>query len=324
MADHLPPFAVSAAEAGHTLAKVLRSRLGGTSWGEVKKLIAARRVKVGDAVASDEARRLKENEVVVLLPHPKPLPRAAHPERLVIRHLDEHVVVVEKPAGVNTVRHPKEWEWSDERRRLDPTLQDLTQWAVGGRLNRPAHGLPFLRVVHRLDKETSGLICFARSALAERELGSQFRFHTVVRRYLTVVPGVFTPRTIRSSLVPDRGDGRRGSTPLPGAGKQAVTHVTVEERLPGYTLLSCRLETGRTHQIRIHLSESGHPVCGDKVYVKRSDGTVFDDRSGAPRLALHATELGFTHPANGASLHWEMPFPADLRKFVDGLRAKAS
>lgn len=318
----LPPFAVTPQEAGHTLAKVLRSRLGGPSWGEVKKLIAARRVKVGDAVSSDDARRLKEGEVVVLLAEPKPLPRTAHPERLVVRHLDDHVVVVEKPPGVNTVRHPKEWEWSDERRRLDPTLQDIAQWAIAQRVGRPARELPFLRIVHRLDKETSGLLAFARSALAERELGQQFRRHTVTRRYLAVVPGVFAAQTIRSRLVPDRGDGRRGSTPLPNAGKEAVTHVAVEERLPGYTLVSCRLETGRTHQIRIHLSEAGHPVCGDKVYVRRPNGTVFADASNAPRLALHATEFGFDHPATGAKLHWTMPLPADLAKFVESIRAK--
>src|SRR5262245_42672226 len=122
MSPPLPPFAVTPQEAGHTLAKVLRSRLNGPSWNDARRLIAARRVKVGDAVCSDEARRLKENEVVVLLAEPKPLPRVAHPERLVVRHQDEHVVVVEKPAGVNTVRHPKEWEWSPQRRKLDPTL----------------------------------------------------------------------------------------------------------------------------------------------------------------------------------------------------------
>ncbi|WP_439621696.1 RluA family pseudouridine synthase [Gemmata sp.] len=320
MSATLPPFTVSPQEAGHTLAKVLRSRLGGPSWGEVRKLIAARRVKVGDAVCSDDARRLKEDEVIVLFDHPKPLPRVAHPDRLVVRHLDDHVVVVEKPAGVNTVRHPAELEWSEQRRELDPTLEDLTQWAIAKQLGRSSNDIPRLRIVHRLDKETSGLVSFARSVLAERELGLQFRKHTVVRRYLTVVPGVMTARTITSSLVPDRGDGRRGSTSMPDVGKVATTHVTVEERLPGYTLLSCRLETGRTHQIRIHLSESGHPVCGDKVYTKRRDGSVFDDTSGAPRLALHATELGFTHPASGATLHWAMPMPADLMKFVERLR----
>lgn len=320
MSFTLAPFTVTPQEVGFTLAKVLRSRLGGPSWNDVRKLIAARRVKVGDAVCSDEARRLKENELVVLLDHPKPLPKTAHPERLVVRHLDEHVVVVEKPAGVNTVRHPAELEWSEQRRELDPTLQDLTQWAVGHQQTRDHRDLPRLRIVHRLDKETSGLVVFARSALAERELGMQFRKHTVVRRYLTVVPGVISAQTITSNLVEDRGDGRRGSTKLPGVGKEAITHITPEERLPGYTLLSCRLETGRTHQIRIHLSEAGHPVCGDKVYVKKVNGDVFDDRSGAPRLALHATELGFEHPATGGHLHWSMPLPADLAKFVERLR----
>lgn len=321
MAESLAPFTVSPQEAGHTLAKVLRSRLHGPSWTVVRKLIAARRVKVGDAICSDDARRLKEDELVVLLEHPKPLPPAAHPDRLPIRHLDEHVVVVEKPAGVNTVRHPAELEWSEQRRELDPTLEDLTQWAVARQLNYLPRDLPRLRIVHRLDKETSGLVVFARSVLAERELGLQFRKHTVVRRYLAVVPGILAPRTMKSSLVPDRGDGRRGSTQLPDVGKVATTHVAIEERLSGYSLLSCRLETGRTHQIRIHLSEAGHPVCGDKVYVKKPGGDVFNDTSGAPRLALHATELGFTHPATEAPLHWTMPLPGDLAKFVEKLRA---
>jgi 23S rRNA pseudouridine1911/1915/1917 synthase len=324
MSASLPPFTITPQEAGFTLAKVLRSRLGGPSWNEVRKLIAARRVKVGDTVSTDEARRLKENEVVVLLEHPKPLPRAAHPERLVVRHLDEHVVVVEKPSGVNTVRHPAELEWSDERRELDPTLEDLTQWAAAHQLRRPARELPRLRIVHRLDKETSGLVVFARSVLAERELGRQFRKHTVVRRYLAVVPGYLSPQTIRSNLVPDRGDGRRGSTQLPVVGKAAVTHIAVETKLQGYSLISCRLETGRTHQIRIHLSEAGHPVCGDKVYVKRPGGSVFEDRSGAPRLALHAAELGFTHPASGQQLHWTMPLPGDLQSFVERLKGSGS
>ncbi len=320
MSFKLAPFTVAPQEAGFTLAKVLRSRLGGPSWNDVRKLIAARRVKVADAICSDEARRVKEDEVVVLLEHPKPLPRTAHPERLVVRHLDEHAVVVEKPSGVNTVRHPAELEWSEQRRELDPTLQDLTQWAVAYQLGRDARDIPRLRIVHRLDKETSGLVVFARSVLAERELGLQFRKHTVVRRYLTVVPGILSAQTIRSNLIDDRGDGRRGSTKLPNIGKEAVTHVSLEERLQGYTLLSCRLETGRTHQIRIHLSEAGHPVCGEKVYVKRPNGEMFDDQSEAPRLALHATELGFEHPATGEHLHWSMPLPGDLAKFVERLR----
>lgn len=276
---------------------------------------------IGGHVCTDPARRLKEGDVVELLAGSAPRPLNATPDELVIRHLDEHLVVVEKPAGISSVRHPAELAWPDQHRRLDPTLQDLTQWAIAKRLNRPTKSLPPLRIVHRLDKETSGLLVFARSVLGERELGRQFRKHTVVRRYLAVVPGYLTPRTIRSVLVRDRGDGRRGSTSLPDlGGKEAVTHVAVEEKLPRHTVLSCRLETGRTHQIRIHLAEAGHPVCGEKVYTRTADGRELPDTSGPPRLALHATELGFEHPVTGAHLHWTMPLPADLKRFVDGLR----
>jgi 23S rRNA pseudouridine1911/1915/1917 synthase len=324
--DHtqLPPFPVSPPEAGHTLAKVLRSRLHESqpSWTDVRSLITGRRVKVGDSLCTDPARRMKEGEVVELLAKPVHRPRSATAEGLVVRHLDDHVVVVEKPAGINTVRHPSELEWPDRHRQLDPTLQDLTQWAISRQLRRPARSLPPLRIVQRLDKETSGLVVFARSPLAERELGRQFRQHTVVRRYLAVVPGVVRLQTITTCLVRDRGDGRRGSTTLPGVGKKAVTHVAVEEILPGYTVLSCRLETGRTHQIRIHLSEAGHPICGDKVYHRKPTGEVIEDRSGAPRLALHAVELGFEHPVDGRKLHWTMPWPPDLARFVERLRGR--
>ena len=131
-----------------------------------------------------------------------------------------------------------------------------------------------------------------------------------------MVPGYLPAQTIRSRLVRDRGDGRRGSTTFPDQGKEAVTHIGPVERLAGYTLVACRLETGRTHQIRIHLAELGHPVCGEKVYGPRTDA------SGAPRLALHAAELGFVHPTTGEALRWEMPLPPDLATFVERLRAK--
>ena len=129
--------------------------------------------------------------------------------------------------------------------------------------------------------------------------------------------GKAASQRIATFLVRDRGDGRRGSTRVESLGKEAVTHVEAAEALPGYTLVHCRLETGRTHQIRIHLAELGHPVCGDRVYVHRRDGTVFPDASGAPRLALHATELGFRHPVSQEKLHWEMPLPPDLQTFLE-------
>jgi 23S rRNA pseudouridine1911/1915/1917 synthase len=163
-------------------------------------------------------------------------------------------------------------------------------------------------------------VVFARTVTAERGLGRQFHAHTVTRRYLALVQGYVPPQRIATRLVRDRGDGRRGSTAVPDVGKEAVTYVDVVERLPRYTLLSCRLETGRTHQIRIHLAELGHPVCGDKVYNRRRDGTIVPDASSAPRLALHAAELGFVHPVTGQPLHWRMPLPADLEALVDRLR----
>jgi len=142
----------------------------------------------------------------------------------------------------------------------------------------------------------------------------------VVRRYLALVHGLSVTQTIRSTLVRDRGDGRRGSTDQPGQGKEAITHVEMAERLPNFTLLSCRLETGRTHQIRIHLAEAGHPVCGEKVYIRLRNGSDFVDVSNSPRLFLHAVELGFQHPATAEELHWTMPLPAELEQVLVRLR----
>jgi len=147
---------------------------------------------------------------------------------------------------------------------------------------------------------------------------------TVSRRHSTLIAGSMSQQTIASILVKDRGDGRRGSSTFPGPGKRAVTHVSPVETLPGFTLLECRLETGRTHQIRIHLSEAGHPVCGDKVYCKRPTGEVVADASLAPRLMLHATELGFEHPVTGARLHFDMPIPPDMVQVLARLRNPAN
>jgi 23S rRNA pseudouridine1911/1915/1917 synthase len=184
----------------------------------------------------------------------------------------------------------------------------------------PPRKLTPVRKVHRLDKLTSGLVVFARSAVAERELGRQFKAHTVDRQYVAVVRGRPQPGTVRTWLIANRGDGRRGSSKTEGVGKLAVTHLVNVVPLGEYSLVTCRLETGRTHQIRIHLAELGHPVCGDPVYHLRPDGTKFPDESGAPRLALHAELLGFEHPTADKRMRWEMPPPADLRQFIDRLR----
>jgi 23S rRNA pseudouridine1911/1915/1917 synthase len=312
-------FLIPANQANQTLAAIVRAHLSGQSWNEVRKLIAARRVQINGELCLDPARRVKEGENITILKKPLPVPKA-HREELVIRHLDEHVVVVEKPSGINTVRHPSELRWDAKRRALSPTLQDRVQLAIAARFKRKVHELPRLRIVQRLDKETSGLVVFARSALAEAHLGRQFKAHSVVRRYLALVTGSATAQTIRSSLVPNRGDGRRGSTTLPNIGKEAITHLEVVEKLAKFTLLSCRLETGRTHQIRIHLAEAGHPVCGEKVYCRKMSGEIIPDESNSPRLFLHAAELGFRHPVTEQQLHWEMPLPPELTESLTRLR----
>jgi 23S rRNA pseudouridine1911/1915/1917 synthase len=320
MSERLPSFTLSAEQAGLTLTAVLRQRLSGQSWNQVRRLIETRRARVNGELCLDPARRLKEGETIELLSRPAAKPRQQ--EAIIIRHLDEHIVVVEKPAGLSTVRHPAERDWTDRRKALSPTLEDHVHKLLAKREGRFRKGpLSRLRIVHRLDKETSGLVVFARTVAAERDLGKQFHAHAVTRRYLAVVPGFVPPQRIASRFVRDRGDGRRGTIDQPGIGKEAITQVDVMERLLGYTLLVCRLETGRTHQIRIHLAELGHPVCGDKVYHHLLGGGELSDRSGAPRLALHAVELGFVHPLTHQKMHWEMPLPPDLQTFLDRLRS---
>lgn len=209
---------------------------------------------------------------------------AAGLPRFTIVHLDEHIVVVDKPAGLLTAPTPE----SDRN-----NLADL--------LARSEAGPGPIFVVHRLDLQTSGVLVFARSEHANRVLSERFRVHDMEREYLSVVAGAF----------PD--DVRTLDSPI--AGRRAVTQVRVEERLPGATLLRLHLLTGRTHQIRIHLHGTGHTVLGDPD--RRPTWPV----RPPPRMALHATRLGFAHPATSAPLRFESPWPADLTPWLDQLRA---
>mgnify|MGYP003600547986 FL=1 len=331
-------FHVADEEVGKTLAAMLRPRLAGMPWSQVQRLIRKRHVLVNGNLCCDEGRRLKPGEVVKLLEHPT-APQGRE-EDVRIRYADAHVVVVEKPAGMTSVRHDEERHWKASRKNLQPTLEDLLprilakreaktdagRGAGRGRMpagaqhaRKPIRTTP-VRPVHRLDRDTSGLMVFARTVPAERVLGAQFREHTTSRRYLAVAEGAVTAQTFDTRLVRDRGDGRRGGTADPEAGKKAITHVRPLESFDGYTLVECRLETGRTHQIRIHLSEAGHPLCGEKVYRHAAFQPPSVDRSGAPRLALHAAELGFEHPHTGEPMRFTMPLPADLQSFLARLR----
>lgn len=314
---------ISTEQESQTLAAIVRASQPDQSWSQVKRFIASRRVNLNAELCLDPARRLKAGDVIELLDQSQKLPEA-FVEELKVRYLDEHVVVVEKPPGINTVRHPSELDWDHRRRQLAPTLEDRLHKSIVARLGLPPRSPYRLRKVHRLDKLTSGLVVFARSGIAEQMLGRQFFKHTVQRRYQAIVMGKPAVQTIRSWLVSDRGDGRRGSIsgePTGRRAKLAITHIeSVEPINDKYSMVVCRLETGKTHQIRIHMAELGCLVCGDPVYVIRKDGSRFDDQSGAPRLALHAFELGFLHPTTGEALHWTMDLPSDLKQWVAKLR----
>jgi 23S rRNA pseudouridine1911/1915/1917 synthase len=316
---HIPP-----ASAEQTLAAALRHFLPGQSWGQVRQLIRSRRVQVNGNLCLDAARRLKPGEVVKVWEHPLAKPVEEADVRIV--YLDPHLVVVQKPAGITTLRHREERDWPERRKQRQPTLDELLTRILVKKHYRGAparRGAPLVRAVHRLDRDTSGLMVFARTVPAERLLVQQFAHHTIHRKYVAVVHGDCRAQTIQTQLVRDRGDGRRGSGADEQSGQQAVTHVKPLERLGPYTLVECQLETGRTHQIRIHLSECGHMVCGDKLYVKPAAGKPLADLSGAPRQALHAAELGFQHPITGEALFFRMPLPEDLQEFVDRLRHQA-
>lgn len=315
-------FRVLPRQVDQTISAALREWLPGRPWSEIRRLLKARQVTINGNLCTDAGQRLRLVDVVKVLPHSLAPP--AREDDVRIRYLDQHVAVVEKPAGMTSTRHADERELSPRQRQLQPTLDELLPRAIAKREHRRGKDAPrHIRSVHRLDRETSGLMVFARTVQAEKHLGQQFRVHSIRRRYVAIVEGAVTARTIESRLVRDRGDGRRGSTNLPDVGKTAVTHVRPLERLGDYTLIECELETGRTHQIRIHLAENGHPLCGDKVYRQPLFRAAKPDRSGAPRLALCAVELGFVHPITGETMHFEMPLSPDLAELVDRLRKSA-
>lgn len=314
-------------EAGQTLAALIRHWTPALSWTEARGVVERRRVMVNGNLCLDPARRVKESEVVKVTAHAQKKP--PDQEQVKIRHLDPFVVVVEKPAGVTSVRHPEEDDWKERRKQIQPTLDELIPKVIAREERFSQHGtkrgsrgsLPIVRAVHRLDRDTSGLMIFARTVDAERHLGVQFKEHSILRVYRAIVHGrLMEPKRYESNLVPDRGDGRRGSNSASKVGKRAVTHVKPIEVLKHFTMVECRLETGRTHQIRIHMAENGHILCGEKVYNRATFGEEIVDKSGAPRIALHAMELGFVHPITNVIMKFSMPFPPELQKLWDRMR----
>jgi 23S rRNA pseudouridine1911/1915/1917 synthase len=297
-------FTVGAGEHGQTLAAVLRKRLA-LPWTRARRLVERGKVTIAGAPARDGATRLRAGQAVAV---DEAAPTPATGPSVQIVYEDAHVVVIDKPTGVSSVPYEK---------RETGTAMDLLREAWRKRGRRASERA--LHVVHRIDKDTSGLLAFATTRAAERGLQALFRAHDVERSYLCVAHGVVKDMRVDSRLVTDRGDGLRGSTRQREQGKRAITHVRVVETLREATLCEVRLETGKTHQIRIHLAESGHPLVGETVYIRdwlRAEKEPLPSR----RLLLHAATLGFTHPITGARVQTTSALPADFLAELERLR----
>ncbi len=285
-----------------TIAAFVKARAN-VAWSVAKRHVTSGKVFVdGNVITEVDHRLLQGQNVELRMAAPKP----RDPEREgVLVYDDAHVVVIDKPSGISSVPYEE---------RETGTAMDLIRGAWR-RMGKPATSVP-LHVVHRIDRATSGLLAFAKSKRAEQGLAAQLRAHTMERMYICVAHGRVAPGRIESNLVVDRGDGLRGSTSDPHRGKRAVTHVSVREELRAATLCEVRLETGKTHQIRIHLAESGHPLVGEPVYTRDYRGTLIT----SPRLLLHAATLGFEHPITGERVSLSAELPPDFTAVVDRLR----
>jgi len=298
------------APAGVTLAAALRGRFPEKSWRQVRELCSSGKVTVDGERVLDGALRLAGGERVAWnMGKPDPRRRPERPGFRIVFE-DGHLVIIEKPEGISTVPY---------ERKESGTALDLIREAWR-RQGKSATVTP-LYTVHRIDKDTSGLVCFAKTKLAERGLHRIFKEHLAEREYTAVAHGRVRPGRIQSRLVPNRGDGLRGSTRRTDEGQDAITFVEVVEELRGASLCKVRLQTGRTHQIRIHLAEQGHPLVGETVYI-RDFSRHGGKQLACERLLLHAGTLGFDHPVTGKCVHYAAPPPPEFEAAVAKLRGR--
>jgi len=294
-----------------TVAAIVREQTG-AAWSRARDLCSEGRVTVNGERCLDSALRVPPGAVVVVDERAPKLRPGDLPESA-IAYFDRDVVVVDKPPGMLSVAY----EPGDK-----DTLADCTRTLL-----RRMRGRGFdrgLGVVHRLDKDTSGVMVFARTAEAKRILAMQFRAHDIERAYHAIAHGAVAAKRVETHLVTDRGDGIRGSYGhfrrprggIPPDAKRSLTHVRPIASLAGATLVECRLETGRQHQIRIHLSELGHPLVGERVYIRDYAGPKIE----SPRPMLHARVLGFVHPRTGQRMSFEREAPEDFRAMIESLR----
>ena len=294
-------------ERPQTLAALLRLK-STLPWSRAQSLCERGKVSVNGQVELDGAMRPRPGATIEV-DETRPTPKA---ETVPIVYEDPHVVVIDKPSGVSSVPYET---------RESGTAMDAVRdaWRAQG---KRATETP-LFVVHRIDKDTSGLIAFAKTKAAEKAMAGLFRTHDIERTYLCVAHGAVVDRRVESNLLEDRGDGLRGSSRQPRKGKRAVTHVRLLEALPDTSYLEVKLETGKTHQIRIHLAELGNPLVGERVYIRD-----YLHRVGEPipatRLLLHAATLGFLHPITGETVALSAALPPAFLAAMNALRRRKS
>ena len=249
--------------------------------------------------------KLHGGEQIALMPMLTPEETAFRPEAIPLQivHEDDTIIIINKPPGL--VVHPGSGNWQGTL--LNALLAHAPQLT----------GVPRAGIVHRLDKDTSGLLVIAKTLTAQTDLVRQLQAHTVTREYRAVVHGS-VKRNGRFEGAIGRDPRSRTRMAVVSSGKPAVTHYTVLEKLERATVLACRLETGRTHQIRVHLQKLGHPIWGDPVYGPRNP-------PAAPHLArqaLHAEKLALTHPLSGETMRWQAPLPEDMKQLIAALRTE--
>ena len=286
----------------------------GLSRERVKALLGEGRVTLDGRAASQPS--LKPATAVsfrITVPEAAPAEAEAQDIPLNIAFEDEYLIVVDKPAGL--VVHPAAGN-------LDGTLVNALLHHCQGQLSGIG-GVARPGIVHRIDKDTSGLLVVAKTDAAHEGLARQFADHSIVRAYHAVVAGRPVPPagTVTGAIARSNVNRKKMALVEDGRGKHAVTHYRTLEPLDSAALIECRLETGRTHQVRVHMSSIGHPLLGDPVYGRTPPRLrPLLSRLGFHRQALHAMELGFIHPVTRKSVHFVSALPADLRGLIEELR----
>ncbi len=300
---------------GWRIDRALAALLPKYSRERLKNLISAGKVETDAGLSRDPAVKAKSGTAYrVHVPAPRPAHNEAQDIPLKIVFEDDHLLVVDKPAGM--VVHPAAGNF-------DGTMVNALLHHCAGRLSGIG-GVARPGIVHRIDKDTSGLLVVAKTDRAHEGLAAQFAKHSIDRRYFAIVAG--QPKTgagtIDAPLARSAANRKKVAIVGEGRGKRAVTHWTLVEPLKrSAALVECRLETGRTHQVRVHMASIGHPLLGDPVYGRsRPEHREVLKRLDFERQALHAARLGFVHPITEGSLTFESPLPSDMQRLLSCLR----